>query len=104
MAGRSKPRADSAPDARLTPFRLSTEDLVVVSFPVDAQTDDVVLTDAERAIAAAIREGQSNAAIARARGTSVRTVANQVAMLFRKLGVSSRVELIAALYRPTGRS
>lgn len=32
-------------------------------------------------------EGHSNAEIARARGTSARTVANQLAGLFRKLGV-----------------
>jgi DNA-binding CsgD family transcriptional regulator len=35
----------------------------------------------------------SNAAIARARQTSVRTVANQVASLFRKTGARSRDEL-----------
>jgi DNA-binding CsgD family transcriptional regulator len=44
-------------------------------------------------------EGQSNAAIAKARGTHVRTVANQLAALFRKLGVASRAELRALLAR-----
>jgi len=104
MAGRTKPRSGNAPDARLTPFRIESEELVVVSFPLDAQTGDVALTDAEAEIAAAIRQGRSNADIASARGTSVRTVANQVAGLFRKLGVSSRVELIAVLHRQTVRS
>lgn len=37
----------------------------------------------------------SNAEIAERRGTSPRTVANQVASLFRKLGVASRSELRA---------
>lgn len=40
-------------------------------------------------------DGQSNAEIAARRGRSARTVANQVAAVLRKLGVSSRIELIA---------
>jgi DNA-binding NarL/FixJ family response regulator len=40
-------------------------------------------------------EGKRNADIARERGTSVRTVANQVAAIFRKLKVRSRAELVA---------
>ena len=55
------------------------------------------LTDAERAVALCVAKGMSNAAIADARGTHVRTVANQVAALFRKLGVASRGELRAKL-------
>ena len=39
----------------------------------------------------------SNTEIARTRGTSARTVANQVASLFRKLGIRSRAEAVAAL-------
>jgi DNA-binding CsgD family transcriptional regulator len=35
----------------------------------------------------------SNSEIGRRRGTSGRTVANQMATIFRKLGVSSRAEL-----------
>ena len=38
-----------------------------------------------------------NSAIAEARGTSVRTVANQIQAIFKKLGVSSRSELVALL-------
>ncbi len=37
----------------------------------------------------------ANAQIAAARGTATRTVANQVARLFQKLGVRSRAELVA---------
>ena len=44
-----------------------------------------------------IARGGSNAQIARARGTSARTVANQVASVFVKLGVASRRELLAKL-------
>lgn len=57
------------------------------------------LTEAERGVASCIAKGMSNAAIAEARGTHVRTVANQVASLFRKLGVASRAELRAELAR-----
>jgi DNA-binding CsgD family transcriptional regulator len=44
----------------------------------------------------------SNAAIARARQTSIHTVANQVANLFRKTGARSRVELAQIAARGGG--
>lgn len=53
------------------------------------------LTRAERAVALMLVEGASNVAIAEARGASPRTVANQVAAVFKKLGVCSRTSLIA---------
>jgi DNA-binding NarL/FixJ family response regulator len=47
--------------------------------------------------------GASNAEIARLRRTSVRTVANQVAAILKKLGAGSRTELpmILARQNPT---
>jgi DNA-binding NarL/FixJ family response regulator len=42
-----------------------------------------------------VLEGKSNQEIAKSRRTAVRTVANQVASIFRKLGVGSRSELYA---------
>jgi len=45
-------------------------------------------------VLARITRGQSNKDIARARKTSERTVANQVASLLRKTGAASRYELI----------
>ena len=54
----------------------------------------VALTRAERDVLARIATGASNAEIASARGVSVRTVANQVARLFKKLNATSRYELI----------
>ncbi len=64
------------------------------------------LTRAEAAVATLAATGRSNAAIARARGSSTRTVANQMARAFRKLRVRSRAELAAALVsrRDTGSS
>jgi DNA-binding CsgD family transcriptional regulator len=52
------------------------------------------LSPAESAVAAHLLDGRTNAEIARLRGTSERTVANQVASLYRKLGVKSRLELL----------
>ena len=54
------------------------------------------LTGAERDVARLVRKGLSNAQIASARGASVRTVANQIAAIMRKLGVGSRVEIALA--------
>ncbi len=53
------------------------------------------LTPGEAAVASLAVTGLSNAGIARARGSSPRTVANQLASVFRKLGVASRLELFA---------
>jgi DNA-binding CsgD family transcriptional regulator len=44
-----------------------------------------------------VAEARSNAEIAEARKTSQRTVANQLAAMYRKCGVSTREELIVAL-------
>lgn len=52
------------------------------------------LTRAEREVAALVCTGMSNAAIARARRVSVRTIANQIASAMRKLRVDSRAALI----------
>ncbi len=56
------------------------------------------LTAAEQEVAALLLDGRDNAGIAKERGTSLRTTANQVASIFRKLGVSSRGELAAKAY------
>lgn len=56
-----------------------------------------VLSDAERDVAAGILCGKCAAAIARERGTSIRTVANQITNIYKKLGVSSRREALSLL-------
>lgn len=63
----------------------------------DCLPDD--LTRAEKEVTALVLEGLSNREIAKARGTSVRTIANQVAAIFRKLKVTARVELSQAILR-----
>jgi DNA-binding CsgD family transcriptional regulator len=52
------------------------------------------LTCAEQEVLQRVVAGASNAQIAAARGTSIRTLANQVASLLHKLGAESRFELI----------
>jgi DNA-binding NarL/FixJ family response regulator len=67
----------------------------VISLPNETVPDRVDrLTPAERAVTSLLLGGLSNAEIAAKRGTSERTVANQIAAIFRKLGVSSRTELV----------
>ena len=73
------------------------KNLVLLSVPV-ASLDEASaarLTDAERAVIELAASGLSNAAIARRRRCSPRTVANQLAGAYKKLGVGSRRELRA---------
>ena len=68
-----------------------------VTFVVPRLSQWADLTAAEEEVVALVLEGLSNAGIARRRRTRQRTVANQLASIFRKLGVSSRSELAAAV-------
>lgn len=56
-----------------------------------------VLSDAERAVVAGILGGKRAAAIARERGTSIRTVSKQITSIYKKLGASSRREALVLL-------
>ena len=82
-------------------LRLSTlfegaEELAILSYPAATSSDEETsLTPAERAVLKRVVVGDSNVEIGRLRGTSHRTVANQIAVIFRKLGVTSRWELVA---------
>lgn len=55
------------------------------------------LSPGERSVLAMLVEGNSHAEIAVARGTSERTVANQLATAFRKVGGSGRLDVIRRL-------
>ncbi len=57
---------------------------------VDLKSSKSKLTPAELAVALLAAAGATNADIARARRTSLRTVANQMASVFQKLGVRRR--------------
>jgi DNA-binding NarL/FixJ family response regulator len=76
--------------------------LLVVVRPLEAEDARLsALTPAQRGVLALLVDGLTNAAIAKRRRTSARTVANQVASLLRALGCASRVEL-ALLARLAG--
>lgn len=73
--------------------READQGTLIVSFPVQRADFDALLSGTETEIARDIMAGLSNAAIAERRGTALRTIANQVASIFRKLRVRSRLEL-----------
>jgi DNA-binding CsgD family transcriptional regulator len=64
-----------------------------LSFPLSVPPAAAQLTCAEQKIMLLALKGHDNATIAAMQGVALRTVANQMASVFRKLGVSSRVEL-----------
>jgi DNA-binding NarL/FixJ family response regulator len=76
---------------------LALDDLRVFGCPTSFSALPACLTRAEQAIVLEFVAGSSQRVIAGARGTSMRTVANQVASIFRKLNVRSRIEPFAAL-------
>ena len=57
------------------------------------------LSHAERSVAELVLDGLDDEAVARRRGTSPRTVANQLRAIYRKLAVHSRGDLVRALLR-----
>ena len=82
---------------RVAQFRVGGDEFVVVSEPMVGAADLAALTEAEREVARLVADGCSNQAIAAKRGARPRTVANQLAAIYRKLAVSSRSGLIARL-------
>ncbi len=87
--------APFAPRTRARAVSIAGERLAIVNVPrvPDAPFDE--LSSVEREVAQSLIEGATHASIALRRGTSVRTVANQAASIYRKLGVRSRAELAA---------
>ena len=73
------------------------DERLVLRYPWPAWRLPPTLSCAERTVVLDLLAGASRREIARSRGTSQRTVANQMASIFRKLRVGSRVELLAAL-------
>jgi DNA-binding NarL/FixJ family response regulator len=114
--GRPKLPGGSPPTDRLRrwiqdkPFRrpsglrveesLDDGNTLVVSFRVPEPNWQTLLTGTETEIARDVLAGLSNAEISRKRGTAVRTIANQIASIYRKLQVRSRLEL--SLYALAG--
>jgi DNA-binding NarL/FixJ family response regulator len=80
-------------------FRYGEEDHVVISHPAPPRRSPPKISQAEAEVLELLLEGRTNSSIARSRATAPRTIANQVASIFRKLGVRSRAELAAAYVR-----
>lgn len=104
MAKRHRPE-DATTPAGLAVLRVAIagERYAVISFDQAASAPAELsrLSAAERAVIELALEGLDNQGIANARRTSARTVAKQLASAYRKLGVSSRRELLAWHLRRT---
>jgi len=87
------------PGLRSSTVDLGGDQYLVLSFPTPVWSLPGCLSAAEREVALALLRGETNETIASVRNTSVRTVANQVASIFAKLGVNSRIELAYAVDR-----
>ncbi len=87
----------NGPCARMADIGLANERLLVACEGMIDAAKLAQLTSAEREVSTALLKGATLADIALKRHTSERTVANQVQAIYRKLGVSSRLALAAAL-------
>jgi DNA-binding CsgD family transcriptional regulator len=85
---------------RCEPPRKAGEQLII-SFPISGVDWRSGLSATEVSVAEEVLVGKARSQIAAKRGTAVRTITNQIASVFRKVGVSSRLEL--SLYALTGR-
>lgn len=98
-----KERRHNAPtppdDVEIEIAEIGEDRLAIISWPIVPRSRSSSLSSAEEAVLRGVAVGKSNADIARERGTSPRTVANQVAGLLRKFGVASRYELVLAITR-----
>ena len=84
------------PDLRVHFFEQGERRFAVVTF---STVPEARLSLAERDVLVGVLAGKTNSEIATERRTKTRTVANQVARAFAKLGVRSRAELIARCAR-----
>jgi DNA-binding CsgD family transcriptional regulator len=64
-----------------------------------AVADDVPLTRTERGVVLGVLRGLSNVELALTRNVSTRTIANQLASIYRKLSIASRAELLELMGR-----
>lgn len=97
--GRKRTRVEA--DLEVFELAVGGERFVVMSLPARADGNAYAqLSAAEREVATDAAAGLSNAAIAKKRGRSARTIANQLASIYRKLGVASRAELAALTLEP----
>lgn len=72
---------------------LDDDEYLILTLPIPNWDIPEFLTEAERAVTMAVLRGFTNEQIAQERKTSLHTVANQIASIFAKLAVASRIEL-----------
>jgi DNA-binding NarL/FixJ family response regulator len=102
LAAKSARDHDAAVTASLSFVEFGGRELRVVGIPRPDRSLLGVLPPAELAVVRNLVEGHSYAEIARRRGTSARTIANQIAAGFRRLRVSGRSELLLRLFFASG--
>ena len=86
-------------DLSVLRFELAEGQYAIFEFPTPEVNVPQGLSQAEDSVVRAILAGKSNAVIARERGTSPRTVANQLQSIYRKLKLSGRKALIHSCHR-----
>jgi len=94
---------------RLEPARLAiTENPSPECWTISVERPDCelppCLTHVEKSVVRLMVEGRTHLEIAARRRVSPRTIANQLASIFRKLGASGRSELVSHLVRRSSRS
>lgn len=90
--------------AALTGWRahLDGSEVVVLEWPTERADPVPGLGQSEREVLALVLAGLSSARIAATRGRARKTVENQLASVFEKLGVRGRLELFARFAAPPG--
>ncbi len=78
-------------------FDVDGLELVLIDVPPLTAPSGVELSASEREVMALVCEGLSTGEIAARRGSSSKTVSNQLGRIYRKCGVNSRFELVAKL-------
>lgn len=88
--------------ARLQQFQEDGQETRIVDIPRPEQSLDGIVSTAEIDVVSQLVEGWPHANIASRRGTSRRTIANQVSAVFQRLLVSGRNELLHKLFELAG--
>ncbi|MEM8608227.1 MAG: helix-turn-helix transcriptional regulator [Myxococcota bacterium] len=89
--------SDSDDGPRVSRIRVGEEDILVLSVPLPKLRYPDGTTVAEQEIIDLVLQGLTAKEIAEIRGASLRTVTTQLGTIFRKAGVNSQPELIAAM-------
>ncbi len=103
MAGRPCEREAARADARMSELWMDDTCYRVVSAQRPDKRLASLLPRAEYEVVRLFLEGRSHKEVALLRGSSPRTVANQLATVFQRFGVSGRAELVIHLLRADAR-